>query len=295
MDIRWVMLKKKGVHRLSKVFPALSADEVILDFLRKSYGSIAQEYREKKWQPVPPTHDTIWTFWAQGYDAAPPLVRRCIDSMRKNANGRDVKVLTLANLKEYVDIPSYIWEKVQEGAISLTHLSDILRMELLATHGGLWLDATMFVARPIPDVWFTHPYYTIHYTTSNSTISKGRWTIYCQSSFQGSLIYSFCRDVFAAYLKQYDRLGDYFLFDYVMAFGYEQIPAFRNLVDAVPLNNEGVKDLDRHFSDRYKEIEVQSLLGSSTFFKLNWKRTYQKEQDGEPTVYGRFLEGELVP
>ena len=75
-----------------------------------------------------------------------------------------------------------------------------------------------------------------------------------------------------------------------MLAGYNYIPNFRKLVDAVPLNNQGIKELDRYFNDKYSKELLDSILSKSTFFKLNWKRDYKKEINGKETVYGYFLE-----
>jgi hypothetical protein len=41
------------------------------------------------------------------------------------------------------------------GKMTVTHFSDILRFNLLKNNGGLWLDATIFVNKPIPEKYFT--------------------------------------------------------------------------------------------------------------------------------------------
>lgn len=199
-------------------------------------------------------------------------------------------LLTKDNWQTYADIPEYIIKKVSEGNISLTHFSDILRMALLADHGGLWLDATIFVSQSIPDYCFTLPYFSIHYKASSSNITQGRWTGFCQGACRNSIIQCFCRDIFFEYWKKYARLADYFFIDYTMLCGYKNIPAFKQLVDSVPLNNEGIKELDLHFSDTFSKEKYESILKNSTFFKLNWKRIYKTENNGQKTFYSYFLE-----
>lgn len=54
-------------------------------------------------------------------------------------------------MKEYVDIPPIIRKKLDSGIISYTHFSDILRLLLLTTYGGTWMDATIYQTAPLPD------------------------------------------------------------------------------------------------------------------------------------------------
>lgn len=289
MRIQLLILAKKILSRAARLFPFIRPDSVMLSFLKAEFSCIAQEYCKKKAEASFKKADRIWVFWYQGYESAPPLVKKCIGSIFRHAAGHEVVLLTKENYAQYVQIPPYIMEKLEKGCFSLTHFSDLLRMELLSTHGGLWLDATVFVSQDIPDEFFTARYFTVHYTKSTSTITGGKWTGFCQSGCADSAVHSFCRDVFRAYWKKYDILADYFLIDYVTAFGCKNVPEIAALIDAVPLNNEGIKELDRHFNDEYSEAHLQSILASSAFFKLNWKRNYKTETNGRETVYGYFM------
>ncbi len=293
-SVKLTILKKKVMNRLSHYFSFINPNATILNFLDKNFSYIVEKYKNAEPQlslqsENKETHQTIWQFWWQGYETAPILVKKCIDSVKAHANGAKVILLTEKNWRDYAEIPEYIVKKVKSGKISLTHFSDILRMVLLSKHGGLWLDATIFVSCDIPDEWFSAPYFSIHYKTSTSKIAKGRWTGFCQSAQKGSLIHSFCRDVFFDYWKKYDKLVDYFLIDYVMDFGYENISEFKRLVDSLPLNNECVKELDKHFSDVYSDELVSSILSKSTFFKLNWKREYKTLHNDCETIYAHFM------
>lgn len=300
MKIFILIFIKKILNRLSRYFKSIDANSVIVKFIEKDFKEIIEKYKKNTCSPAvaeikeiaerSKTEANIWVFWWQGYENAPVLVKKCIDSVRKNAGTHTVILLTKDNWQTYADIPEYIIKKVSEGNISLTHFSDILRMALLADHGGLWLDATIFISQSIPDYCFTLPYFSIHYKASSSKITQGRWTGFCQGACRNSIIHSFCRDIFFEYWKKYARLADYFFIDYTMLCGYKNIPAFKQLVDSVPLNNEGIKELDLHFSDTFSKEKYESILENSTFFKLNWKRIYKTENNGQKTFYSCFLE-----
>lgn len=40
-------------------------------------------------------------------------------------------------------LPNFILKKFENGYISITHLSDIIRVLLLYNYGGLWIDSTV--------------------------------------------------------------------------------------------------------------------------------------------------------
>lgn len=94
------------------------------------------------------TDRIIWQYWAQGYEAVPPVVRECLASVDRFAAGWTVIRLSDANLAEYLDLPDFVLEKRRN--YSVAHFSDLLRLMLLQAYGGAWLDATVQLSGPIP-------------------------------------------------------------------------------------------------------------------------------------------------
>ncbi len=93
---------------------------------------------------VPPL---VWLYWAQGEAQAPFLVRRCIESWRReNPNW----TLRLLDDTVWDGLPELAWLCSRDD-IALQHRSDLLRLHLLATRGGVWADATLFCNRPLDD------------------------------------------------------------------------------------------------------------------------------------------------
>lgn len=286
--IKFYIFKKKVLHKLEKFLPFIQSDKVVYKFIKKNFSSITDKYKflEQKETSI---SKIIWVFWWQGYQDAPLLVKKCIDSIKEHSSGFDVIIVDENNWKSYASIPDYIIEKLKNKKISLTHFSDILRMSLIAEHGGLWLDATIFVTENIPEKYFEYPFYSIKYETSSSKITKGRWTGFCQAGQKGSVLQSYCRDVFFEYWKKNNMLIDYFLIDYLISFAYDSIPTVKKLIDNVPINNTGIKKLDLAFNEVYDEKKYKNLLTTSIFFKLNWKRKYDKINNSQITNYSHFL------
>ena len=50
---------------------------------------------------------------------------------------------------DYVTFTDEIINKFNSGKIDYTHMSDILRAELLYRYGGMWIDATYLVTQKI--------------------------------------------------------------------------------------------------------------------------------------------------
>lgn len=96
-----------------------------------------------------PNGRIIWQYWAQGYGNVPAVVRRCLDSVDHFASDYTIIRLSDSNLSDYLDVPEFIQTK--RAQMTVAHFSDLLRLMLLKTYGGIWMDATILLTGPIPE------------------------------------------------------------------------------------------------------------------------------------------------
>ncbi|MCY0386876.1 glycosyltransferase [Robbsia sp. Bb-Pol-6] len=89
--------------------------------------------------PIP---KRIWTYWDS--ERLPRTVGACIQSWKSKNPDYAINVVTSASLKNFVcDIPpGFCTESVQKQ-------SDWVRLALLKRYGGIWLDATTLVFKPL--------------------------------------------------------------------------------------------------------------------------------------------------
>lgn len=92
----------------------------------------------------------IWFLWLQGIDAAPPLVQRCLESWRFWNPGWKVELLDETRLPTLLPEDGVRLERWSR--LSPPARSDLIRLNLLCRHGGVWTDATCLCRRPL-DVW----------------------------------------------------------------------------------------------------------------------------------------------
>ena len=122
----------------------------ILNYLSR-YQYILNKPQSGTLYPQPnPYPNCIWQFWWQGEDQAPLLVKKCMASVQRHADGRRVIVLSKYNISQYLTIPDVINKSLKKGVLTLTQLSDYIRTALLAQYGGTWLDATVYLTGKIP-------------------------------------------------------------------------------------------------------------------------------------------------
>ncbi|CAK9019495.1 unnamed protein product [Durusdinium trenchii] len=93
----------------------------------------------------------IFTFWET--PPWPPSVQRSIDTWRKQNPEWQIQVLTPSTLREALDDEALDFvaspAALAMRRLGATHFSDLVRVEVLAQHGGLWLDATVALTQPV--------------------------------------------------------------------------------------------------------------------------------------------------
>ena len=154
-------------------------------------------------------NEKIWTLWLQGEDKAPPLVKACFRSIRKNCK-QELIVLDENTIWDYITLPSEIVEKRKDGKIKHAHFADICRVELLYEHGGIWLDSTGFATSPFPD-WIIHEDFFVYLAGQN----VGSPYSYMQNCFirarKGAFLLAAWRAMILDYWIHENHNFDYFM------------------------------------------------------------------------------------
>lgn len=238
----------------------------------------------------------IWICWWQGQEAMPDIVRACYNSVVMQAGSHPVVLITEQNYQEYVVLPAYIQRKLKEGIITLTHLSDILRVGLLRTHGGIWIDSTVLLpSRSISD--FIHPtdkFWTCHHHPIYHNISKGGWTGFFWACGKGNILPAFMWDFFLKYWQEHGRLIEYLLIDYVFAIGRARVPAIHRMIEEVPISAMG--RMGKCLNEPYTEERWEEFCTVYDFHKLTYKiPLHLRTPEGDKTFYGHIIETYLRP
>ena len=263
-----------GVKIAPKLYGSqLPKHRAIISYLERNYKGLIDEYQRKAFKDVKeekiPDDCPIWVCWFQGEEQMPPIIRGCLMTIRKHCGSHEVKLITMDNLKEWLSVPVHILSKVKSGKITFIHFSDYVRNALLAEYGGIWLDATLYLTEDLKG--WNYPFYTIKQNrpADHVFVSEYRWTSFFLCGVKGNQLNSFVRDVFCSYIQKEQSLIDYLLLDYIIALGYETIPAIKSLIDNVPYSTPNL-----HYMQLDKPVDVDRLneVCKDTFvFKLTYK------------------------
>lgn len=116
----------------------------ILRRLARKFGKPQEDGFKQSAPRVLPRN--IWIYWDRGLDAAPEVVKMCIESWQIKNPGWAVHILDQDTVSEFISMSESLSEMPVQA------YSDLLRLRLLKEHGGVWVDATAYCVRPL-DEW----------------------------------------------------------------------------------------------------------------------------------------------
>lgn len=279
--------------------------EITKKRLLKENIGILKKYRYSNIPELTSGVYVIWVMWWEGEEEMPPIIRMNYESLKRNANGHKINLITNGNYLNWVELPDYINLKFERKLINLTHLSDFIRVALLSKYGGLWLDATIYVTAPLPEkmnVFYWSTKWVLKPNEKNTyPLWKALWEIssipkltitQCMGiwySCPHNPIFDCLKDFWMEYWKN-DNSTPYYWTTEVFLNGvmYDQIPAVKNMIDEVAESNPQVFKMRHHVNRDYNEQLLRELTGDTQFFYLSWKETYHELSPltGNKTLYG---------
>lgn len=227
----------------------------------------------------------IWQYWGQGYskEDVPEVVQRCFDSVDKFSNGYTVIRLCDETLCEYIDLPSFVWDKYNNGALGKAHFSDLVRLALLQTYGGIWLDATILLTAPLENKLICGDYFMYQRDWAQEDKKQWRRTYaYYFSWHKGfkvrllnSVIYSkreskVIGDLFQLLLyfwKTENVVLDYFFFQILFTQYIEKFPDRNCYIVSDCLPNM----LQMYITGSYRRYSIPEIFKKISIHKLSYK------------------------
>lgn len=236
-------------------------------------------------------NQTIWVFWMQGMENAPSLIQKCYASVCKNKpDGFDPVLLSDENLREYIQLPEFIWGKYEQGYITTTHLSDIIRIELLCTYGGCWIDATVFCSGPIPEYMLSGEIFLFQDTIMSKIVTRmSSWWMYADKS--NRLIHA-TRNVLHSFWEQEDEIHNYYLLHLIISKLVNEDRECNKMFGEMPYVYNGVPHLlFGKLGLKFQEKEWEFIKNSTMIHKLSYKKRYLRGDIY--TFYQALMEGKL--
>lgn len=285
----WIKVKNNWNKNLSR---SEHQHQLILDYLRKHFPDVMKEICTT---PLRYEHEPvkkIWVFWWQGLQNAPEVVKKCREILkRENLGTFEIIEVNKENFYKYCTIPPSILKLLDDGKITVTQFSDMLRACLLYENGGIWIDSTVLTLHPAYEQIAKYPFFTIHLNCpDDGTVAKFKISGFFLASKKGNTYMKLLRDFMFAYWEKQRLLINYLLIDYCMVLIAQENKEYEELLNSVPLSNPNVHTLREHINDEYNKQEWDDVTKDTNFFKLSYKiKLSQKTNDGRQTNYHYIL------
>ena len=278
-------------------FLLLGKSRTALELLRLSIGLKTKQRLFKKYKSVLKRFDeqwedscshlerrTVWVCWWQGEDAMPELVKRCYASVKRCLKDWEIVLLTEKNYRDYAEFPGYITDKFRKGMISVTHFSDLLRLELLIKYGGLWIDATVLCTNgDIPQSILKSDLFVFQTQkpgADGKATFMSSWLMWAKSN---NRILMATQTLLYDYWQKNNRLSEYFLLHHFMTIAMEQYPEEAKKIP--PFCNSVPHILQLHLFDPFDEVYWNDLKQMTCFHKLTYKL-----DEGKCALKGTFYD-----
>ncbi len=285
--IRYIILSAWFKLSLKETNPELkkvNKNWIIYTYLKTKYSSFLKKYKTKE-NSSHEYSDIVWWCWFQGEENAPDIVKACLESVRKNMPDKKIIVITEENMWDYVSMPEYIKEKYWKGTISKTHFSDLLRLELLITYGGIWIDSTVLCTAK-PEYAFNKPLFIFKTNEKNDPATAAQsWFI---SSEKDNPVLSLTRELHYKYWKKYNSQIHYFIFYFFMKLAAEK---YKDEWNSIPFFSDVPPHImQRELFTEYSKERMEQLKRMSDIHKLTYKFKRNSNLQKENTIYKKLLE-----
>ena len=277
---------KKGLEIVRNIYNF----KIYKKLKRKNKKFIDKFVKENNFSTKEKKHEkVIWTIWLQGMDNAPEIVQMCYKSMKDHLKEYKIIVITEDNYKDYISFPDYILDKYNRGIISKVHFADLIRIELMATHGGTWLDGTVYCSHTPKDRFFIDSdlflFQNLKPGLDGHSLSVSSWFITASTN---QPIIMLTRALLHQYWKKYNYAVDYFILHYFIQLSIETYPEEWKKV--IPFSNSTPHILLLRLFDKYDDETWHAIKAQTPFHKLSYK--FSDNDKNKSETYYKMLMNE---
>ena len=250
-----------------------TAQAIAYEYLKKHYTDFLHNSITINIKTKTPSNK-VWVCWLQGMENAPKPIQVCYEALKKNLLGNDIILITEQNIGKYIEFPSHIVDNRNKGIISNVHFSDLLRLELLIRHGGIWIDADVLCTgnKCIDDV-SKIPLFVLKNPPEYKNIYTSLASSWFIAAWRNSVILTATRDLLYKYWADMDYIINYFIIHLFFRMAAEYFAdEWKSIPEAINRLNPRV--LREEKFDPYSKARFEELKQISDFHKLSYKQKY---------------------
>lgn len=217
-------------------------------------------------EPVYSGKRYAWCCWWQGADQAPDLIKACINSQKRYLPDEvEFVVITQDNYRDYLDFPQWLLDKVDDGRVTLTTFSDVIRASILYKYGGIWMDSTILLTEQAPTECWDYDIFTLR---------ELRYCLPFIGGKPGQTFYRFLMEGFFYYYHKYESTKYYLLVTYLLDIAMNTYPEIREKYNRLPEKSAGINNihnfesLSYHMNETYTPEAYQKYMEGTYIHKM---------------------------
>ena len=272
---RFIGWLQSGDIKKNKPQGELVKANILTDYFGRKYLPAIKDLKQKEITVEIP--ETIWQFWDNPAGrTTPEIVKSSIESVQNFKGNFEHKVLNNATMENYSDLPGYVLDKFKKGQMDYAHFSDLLRLNLLKNHGGIWLDATGYMTNFVPKYILDEDFFVF---------LAGEWMLFpysfVQSCFirakKGCFLCDAWHEMSIEYWKKETKKLEYFQIHLMFKALILNHPVAKNLFNKMPQKSDneihhffvGDKLLQKFDAEEWEKIKKASFFQKTTYKVAN--------------------------
>lgn len=237
--------------------------------------------------PENDVENPIWIYWNKGIEQAPIIIQKCYESVCKHSNQKII-LLNDQNLADYIRLPDYIEKKKDAGQIPMAGYADLMRFALLEHYGGTWIDSTVYLTDPIPDMILNSDFFAVRNSLLliDNPVLYPAWFLHAKK--ENKTIREI-RNVAFAYWRKNEHVIEYLLPNLIITLVVKSNP---EVEQAIPyMNSDYSEYLVKALADDYSEEKWNWIKKLTGIHKLTYKLSPNIE--AEDTFYKALIENSI--
>lgn len=227
----------------------------------------------------------IWQYWGQGLEAAQQnnTVKLCFASVDRFKGDYQVIRLDENSVREYLDLPDFVWEKKKNPQFKPAFFADLIRLALLDVYGGVWIDATILLTAPIDPTILQQDFFM--FQRMDSAQNKEFWTMFNADYFgwdnehvvnvlnsfivgkKDNLLMHICVEIMLNYWKTQSNIPHYFFFQIM----FNQLTCKKlNETKFLKLDDTLVHLLQISQNEEMNQEKYDEIVNKTMIHKLNY-------------------------
>ena len=242
----------------------------------EKYANIALEKRDEFKPQQNSASKIIWQYWHQGEERAPEIIKKCLNSIKKNYPDYNINVLSFDTIKDYVNLPPKYYDLLKKKKIPIAIFSDILRLNLLSKYGGVWIDATMLATGKLPEDILNSDFFMFQKNPKIDSAQNNN-SCYFINSKANSLWINLIKTAIEAYWKENDFLINYFMFEHMVTILSDKLQEEWSKIPKY--STADVCKMQDMFFEKFEPKTFDEILKKSNIHKLTYKKTVKNNKE----------------